>query len=353
MEQAVTIAFFTNQQDAGLRLLQHDLASVNVPCWVEELEAESADEALATTFPFRLRVHYLDRRKAYSVWLHILEYNNPYVEITEAELEQMAIAAGQTPEQAEEEVIEEEAIEGDENTAQATVEDTTAADWMEWISESLCWIEDHICRPVEQPIVTIEEHYADWEFMADLEDADFVLQRTLSLMHLDEQAIDLYFIHATETAGQYHFDEAGSKLGIEVRSLWSPSVLIDVVAHELCHHRLIGMSKDKPEEDEWLTDLLQIAYGFGVIKGNMAFIDEQSGHVQGGWASLETNIETRGYLTRESTAFALALIAYRQSAALPEWTPLMGDNWRPFFVEYFDFIAQQPEAFQFTSRKDA
>ena len=351
--QFVTIAAFPQTNDPGLQALSQLLKEFGIPYQVDELEPESPEEFWANALPYRLRTAYIDRSNAYQLWSRLLSQNNPYVEVTEADLERLAM-----------ETAHEEAVSLEESPPQTTwgrilegpdiqahtregIDCPIDPDLAIWIDEQLSWISTHLFNPLEKRVITLED-FADWEYMADLEDAEFVLSRSMELMDIPpETNISLYFMQSDSAEGLYHTDGAGHYIGIEVSTLWNSAWLIDVIAHELCHYQLIGKRPEMPEYDELLTDLLVVAYGFGLIKGNESFIAEQEGTVQGQWAYLRWRVGRRGYLPRPMIAFAMALIEFRRSGTLPDWHENIDPVWRDDFNQSMAYIEYFSDDFTF------
>ncbi len=358
---SVTIAAFPHAEDPGLRALFRSLKEAGIPHWLEEMEAESADEVWANELPYRMRTAVIDGPGAYKVWTHLLSNNDPYTEVSEEDLERLAIEAAD-----DELVVAEQYTNQEETVPQTTWSRILEGpdiqphkregilcpidpDLVEWIDEKLQWISTNLFDPLEKPIITLED-YADWEYMADLEDAEFVLSRTLALMDTPiEDNVLLYFMQSELASGQYHTDTTQHYIGIELRMLWRPIWLIDVMAHELCHYQLIGRRQEMPEFDELLTDLLVVAYGFGLLKGNESFVNEQEVGIQGNMSYLQWRVGRRGYLPREMIAFALALIEHRRSGGLPEWYEEIQPEWRAIFKQSMEYIAHFSDHFKFRS----
>lgn len=362
-QTSVTIAAFSQANDPGLLALSQSLKESFIPYWLEVVEAESADDFWAAELPYRVRTAAEDGANAYQVWTHLLTNNDPYTSLSEEEFERMALeAAHDEPEEEsapnrEEEapqttwslILKGSAIQAHEREGVLCPIDSAL---VEWIDEKLCWIAANLVDPLKKPIVTMDD-YADWDYMADLEDAEFVFSRTREIMDIDPQSnISLYFMQSELAEGQYHIDFDQHYIGIEIRMLWQPLWLVDVMAHELSHYRLVGQRQDAPEFDELLTDLLVVAYGFGLLKGNESFISQQSGGIQGSRSYLQWQVGRRGYLPREMIAFALALIEYRRSGGLPEWYKDIKPGWRTVFKQSMDYIEYFADEFQF-GRPDA
>lgn len=109
--------------------------------------------------------------------------------------------------------------------------------------------------------------------------------------------------------GTYLESETGRTIiSIETNQLKNPVALIATIAHELAHHRLLG-EKRIEENDEFLTDLTAIFFGFGIFLNNSKFNFSQfQDSTHQGWA-----MNTTGYLPKQIIHFAMAwLNVYRK-----------------------------------------
>lgn len=362
---AVTIAAFARKDDPGLLALIQNLKHQGSPYWLEEItDPETPQSYRKETLPVRLRTKEDDGPLAYQACFELFSKNDPYVEISEEELEALALS---TPyedhayESNKSEIVEEtptpwSRILEDLDVRPHVREGVTCPidqPLVEWIDEHLLWISEHLFQPTERDTI-FEEDYGGWDFENDLEDAEFVLHRTLELANLpNNDHINLYFMYAEGAAGYYHKEEDQHYIGIEMRTLWDTSELIDVVVHEVCHYQLIGLQAT-PNSDELLTDLLAVAYGFGLMKGNGWLLNQHSGHVSGGYAYHSWRVGRRGYLPRKMIAFAMALIEYRRNGyVFPGWYEQINKQWREDFIQSIHYIYAFSEEFKFLQLADS
>ncbi len=358
-QSCVTIAAFPTNTDIGFNKLKDTLTHYGIPHHVDEIEDDEADPNFwASELPFRLRTTRADGPNAYQTWMDMMANDNPYIVLSEEELEHLALQSsleaesdGESgisaqPETKESETTWSRILEGPDVRPHKLDGVACPIDSLlvEWVDESLHWISQNLFNPLEKPIVALDD-YQDWEYMADLEDADFVLSRTCSLMGIPNE-IDLYFLHSSSMEGCYHQEDGRHFIGIEYKTLWNAQWLIDVMAHELCHYQLLGGLQEQIA-DELVTDLLVVAHGFGLLKGNSSFISEHSGSVTGNFAYLQWKVGRRGYLPRQVIAFAMALIEYRRCGGLPEWFGEINKEWREDFQQSMEYIEQHADKFMF------
>jgi hypothetical protein len=92
--------------------------------------------------------------------------------------------------------------------------------------------------------------------------------------------------------------------------LKQPQQMIATLAHEFSHIKLLGENRI-PYNDEPLTDLTTVVYGFGIFNANTAFEYHQFDH---GWS-----YQTSGYLNQAEWAYALGLFSFIKQDYNPHW----------------------------------
>ena len=197
----------------------------------------------------------------------------------------------------------------------------------EWLINDLSWLKEVLSTPhfLEISTITPTKKYYNRVFTGIEEDAHFVLKRTMELMCINEVKIELIFFNDSpvemsdgtilttsadingsweSAAGIYEAKGDETKIYIERQQLKNPTSLIATIAHELSHVILLGENIIE-ENDEYLTDLMAITYGFGIFIGNSRFNFSQ--HSRGnmiGWQS-----SAQGYLPEQVIAFFMALLS--------------------------------------------
>lgn len=223
----------------------------------------------------------------------------------------------------------------------------------EWIEGKLNWIDANVVKLKNQPTILPTKKYFDWQFTGDQKDADFVLKRVaayfgieteeITLNFYSEEAIELANGMITQkeegkgTAGLYVQDKDDISIWIEVQQLKKPISLIATIAHELSHYVLMAQKNVylEGDENEWLTDLLSVAYGFGIFIGNtkFEFSQFQSGDGWGGW-----QFSTQGYLPLQITAYAMAEIEKRKKNETTKWVNLLKKDFRNDYLKSMKYL---------------
>ncbi|TMM29951.1 hypothetical protein FDT66_08770 [Polaribacter aestuariivivens] len=211
------------------------------------------------------------------------------------------------------------------NKSPITIEDE------EWLNSDLGWLKDVLSEPhfLEIKTVTPTKEFYNIEFTGIEKDAQFVLNRTKELMCVKNDKIKLEFFDDSpvqmddgsilttpadingsweSAAGLYEKKENNTTIYIERQQLKNPISLIATVAHELSHVILLG-KKIIEENDEYLTDLMAITYGFGIFLGNSRFSFSQfSKGAMLGWQS-----SSQGYLPEQIIAFSMAWLSIKRN----------------------------------------
>jgi hypothetical protein len=196
----------------------------------------------------------------------------------------------------------------------------------EWTEGNLNWLLDEFKDPKVKTITPSKEFF-DYNFTGKQKDAEFILEIVKKQMDIQSVNFELeYFSEHNEkdyqeygisqseglndsyksAAGTYQETESGKTIiSIETKQLNNPVALIATISHELAHHKLLGENRIE-ENDEFLTDLTAIFFGFGIFLNNSKFNFNQwqSGSHQG-WG-----MNTTGYLPKQIICFALAWLNY-------------------------------------------
>jgi hypothetical protein len=222
-----------------------------------------------------------------------------------------------------------------------------------WIEDHLNWLDNNVVKIKNHPTILPTKEFFDWQFNGGEKDAEFVLNKVAEYCNVNPEKINLDFYseesieldrgtftqkeEGTGTAGLYVQQGNKYSILIEVQQLKRPNSLIATMAHELSHYVLLGQ-KDvylEGEENEWLTDLLAITFGFGIFIGNtkFEFNQWQSGDGWGGW-----QYSSQGYLPQQITAYAMAEIEIRRTKEIPEWIDFLKNDFKNDFKKSMKFL---------------
>lgn len=195
-----------------------------------------------------------------------------------------------------------------------------------WIIQSYLWLEQAVDTTHGkgiQPLVTptadffpqtgLEGHAKAERFLDIVKEQMGLAHWPCKLQQLEEEidvkVSETAFIQGAPQgpAGLFGAASGDIIIGYQPKLLKQPVNLIATLAHECSHYYLHGTQEALPEgiEEELLTDLTAVFFGFGVFLANSAFDYQVTNQ---GWSTRAT-----GYLTGPSLVFALAVFCHRNT----------------------------------------
>lgn len=134
-----------------------------------------------------------------------------------------------------------------------------------------------------------------------------------------------------EAAGLYHGMNDNNQFAVSFDKalLNNPDNLIATIAHELAHVKLLGHRK-LDFNDENLTDMTTVFYGFGIFNANTSFQFQQS--------SDRWSYSTTGYLKQEEWAYVLALFAFIRYEENPNWAKFLNKTIKKDFEKSLKYM---------------
>jgi len=225
----------------------------------------------------------------------------------------------------------------------------------EWLEDSFLWFEEKLGKNalLNQPMVLPTKEYFNWNFKGEEGDAYRVLERVTEIMKADSSRITLNFysepsqIELTEglitvqgdyqgASGRYiEYHDGQIEIMLERRQLINPISLIATVAHEVAHAKLIG-EKMIDKNDEYLTEIAVLVYGFGIFNANTSVVrmNTWSGTTHAGWQVIGGS----GYLHYKVHGFALALYASYRNDPTPKWLEYLEKDVQKIFRASINYI---------------
>lgn len=225
----------------------------------------------------------------------------------------------------------------------------------EWIETKLDWANTNIINLKKQPTILPNAKYFEREFTGDEEDAHYILEVLSLYFQINPKNIHLDFyseetqkfkgglrtqkLSGSGSAGLYRQQGYKCYIDIEVQQLKKTQSLIATMAHELSHY-IIMTEKGyffEETENELLTDLTAIAFGFGVFLGNSKFNFTQWEDADGwsGWSA-----STKGYLPEQVIAYAMAEIQFRKGDMNPKWIDYLEGAFKKHFKKSLKYIRE-------------
>ena len=225
----------------------------------------------------------------------------------------------------------------------------------EWLNSDLGWLKDLLNEPhfLEIKTVTPTKKFYNRDFTEIEADAQFVLERTKELMCIENEKIELKFFDDSKVemddgsvlttpadingswesaTGFYEEKENNTIIYIERQQLKNPISLIATIAHELSHAILLG-EKIIEENDEHLTDLMAITYGFGIFLGNSRFTFSQFN--KGGMLGWESS--SQGYLPEQVIAFSMAWLSLKRNENV-DYKKFLNKTMLKYFNQSYNYL---------------
>lgn len=224
-----------------------------------------------------------------------------------------------------------------------------------WVDESFLLLQEILGKEHFNGLITITptKNFYNWTFKGNEEDAEFILERTKEIMMINDATIKLkYFsdqpiemsdgtILSTpadingnwkSASGIYKELENEKIIYIEKSQLKNTISLIATMAHELSHYILLGENRIE-ENDEYLTDLTAIAYGFGIFLGNSRFQHSKYQNTNfSGW-----EMSSQGYLPEQIIGYAMAWLSYNRNENT-DYKKFLNKDLEKFFNKSFNYL---------------
>jgi len=232
----------------------------------------------------------------------------------------------------------------------------------EWVENGLQLLADMLGDEYLRslPTITPDKKYFDRQFSGTEADAEFIFKRVAELMDIDPWEITLMFYSEkpqayspgiTETpsaklkgpwkgsAGQYVDKGPGQKeIWLELETLNDAVGIIATLSHELAHYKLLGEHRMETN-DEHLTDLTSIAFGFGIFRANSYFkFSQWQGHRHHGW-----QMQKKGYLPEQMIAYAMAWLAHCRNEDI-SWKHYLTKTVRKYFERSYKYIDENRDS---------
>ena len=116
---------------------------------------------------------------------------------------------------------------------------------------------------------------------------------------------------------------------IEEANLHNPENLVAVLAHEFSHIKILG-ERRLEQNDECLTDLATVIFGFGIFNANSSFREVKTINMWGH--------NTLGYLKQQEWGYALALYCHFRAEENPQWIKHLSSNIKSDFKKSQEYI---------------
>lgn len=231
----------------------------------------------------------------------------------------------------------------------------------EWLNSDLKWLKEELSEShfLEIKTVTPTLDFYNRTFEFNEEDAHFILKKTMELMCIKDVDIQLEFFNDNpvygdngsmltspadingqweSAAGIFEKENNETIIYIEREQLKNTISLIATISHELAHEILLGENRIE-ENDEFLTDLTAIVYGFGIFVGNSKFnFSQKNTNFGSEWSS-----SSLGYLPEPIIAYAMAWLSIERNENI-EYAKYLNKSMKKYFDQSFEYIKSKKES---------
>lgn len=223
-----------------------------------------------------------------------------------------------------------------------------------WVEESLSFLKESLGEEiVAVRVVEPSKEFFNRDFDSSEADAMFILERCEALMDIPKGIVLLDFYSEEShylddgtllsssadimgrfsgAAGTYQKQEGKSIIRIETGQLKHPESLIATIAHELAHEKLLGENRIV-ENDEHLTDLTAIVYGFGIFIANAKFQFQSNMNSGFGW-----QMQSQGYLPEQVSAYAMASLALKKNELNQDYKKYLDSSVEKYFEQSLGYL---------------
>ncbi|TDC61438.1 hypothetical protein E1200_28835 [Actinomadura sp. GC306] len=246
-----------------------------------------------------------------------------------------------------------------------------------WIEASMSWfVREFGPWPSTRGIVLLEPAttVGRRRFTGTPAQIDSTVRVVCELMEIDRSALTVeLFDRADEDAaatregrravGHYYVRDGQAVIALDVTEASDLAYLIAVIAHELCHVRLLGEGRITADrkDHERLTDLLTVFFGFGVFTTNAAlrfgetgrgfsvqplgYLDERTLN-----AARNDGYSRLGYLTEREFGYAMACYAWLRNDPEPDWAGELDPGPRAHLKQGLAYLSRNARPGEFPTR---
>jgi hypothetical protein len=204
---------------------------------------------------------------------------------------------------------------------------------------------------LERPVVLPTPEFFPDAYDQSLPTVRQLFRRVCQYMEVDPDMVDVELVNDQTPRWMHEMDpllgfaagtwERGDGpwqkgvIRIERGSLDRPSDLVGTMAHELAHQRLLGEGRARANafDNELLTDLTAVFYGFGIFLANNP---RKSTGKLSYWPG--TTLRRPEYLSEPMLGYALAHVAWFRNETWPAWASHLRWTPRSVFKEGLRFL---------------
>lgn len=235
-----------------------------------------------------------------------------------------------------------------------------------WIESSILWCAGEFGKEIVLRDITRPARFLPRLYSATAEQITALVDRVSALMLVHPASIRLDLFDGSagkkkaaisgsrRMVGHFRMEDGQAVIALDRAESADPAHLTAIIAHELCHVRLLAENRidtSRPD-NERLTDLLTVYFGFGIFSANAAFSYAKAAR---GWSIQQGgNLDERalnaarshdgysrlGYLSEKEFGYALACYCRLRGDAEPAWAPELNTGARGYLDQGLAFIGR-------------
>jgi hypothetical protein len=239
-----------------------------------------------------------------------------------------------------------------------------------WIETSMQWFVGQFGRDAALgKVVLPASGFIPTPYSATLEQIFGMVTKAYEMMAVKVSGLDVVFTDPADrgaaarksgekrAVGHYYVRNGRPVIGLDTGEASDPAYLTAIIAHELCHVRLLGEGRITAtrKDHERLTDLLTVYLGFGVFTSNAAL---SFGTTARGWsaqpvgyldertlnAAHNDGYSRLGYLTEQEFGYAMACHCWLRRETNPPWISHLDPGPRTFLKQGLTYLSRNAKA---------
>jgi hypothetical protein len=247
-----------------------------------------------------------------------------------------------------------------------------------WTESSMRWFTDEFGTEVlQRDVILPAAGFIPPGYSATPDEIRAVVSQLCILMLVDPSRvkIDLFDGSAqkqeaaklgkSRTVGHFHMEDGRAIIGLDSSETSDPLLLAAIAVHEICHVKLLGEGRLSAQraDQERLTDLLTVFFGFGVFSTNAAlrFARAMRGWSvvpQGDFDDLTLNAARRndsynrlGYLKSQEFGYAMACFCWLRHETDPAWARTLNPGPLTYLKQGLAYLARNSANGEFPTQR--
>jgi hypothetical protein len=233
-----------------------------------------------------------------------------------------------------------------------------------WLESSFQWFTEQFGSGALRKDAILPSAFVPARYAATREQLEVLVRRVAVLMGVSSGRVTVEAFDGTadrkaaarsgrsRAVGHYREVNGRAVVALDLAEAGDPASMTAIIAHELSHVLLIGDRRISPErpDQERLTDLLTVYFGFGIFTANAAL---RYSTAHRGWvvkagerldermlnAARNDGYSRLGYLTEREFGYALACYCQVRGETRPRWVSEIDPGPRSFLEQGLAYLS--------------